>query len=414
MSIRKLLNYAYWLLVMIAAAQLMVTGYFLSTQKSRKYVGLTPRQVTPESLDKFLKLSAQWLDRHVSAEGELPYIYYVANDVYDKRNQIVRQWFATLALGKLYKRYPTEQRKTAFMNNLRFNMEQYYREDGELAYFVYKGYAHLASNAVAARALAIAQMVDEKYAGPYQKIVLTMNQQISEYGPMDSVVYPHDKHGEDINFAPGVVMVAMVQAARLGVIELDVARMELVTAYYYRRWNEKRSLYGAPWMLQGFTAVWEALKDKMEPVQARALRDTIFVIADYLAGCQAKTDRRPEHVGAFSHPSCTEATKAPLSNAVRVEGLVSAYRVARAEGRIGEAKRYRDSARLGLRHILYAQINEVESQQYKNPHKAVGALVPGRGNPSVRIDGPGHTIMAVDGFLEHIGSVLHPQPHGGH
>ena len=347
--------------------------------------------VDSSALDHFMLQSLSWLDQHMSDQGELPYMVNLATGAYEEGNTTIRQWFGSLAVGLLYERYPGNATHNDFLRNVDYNLKHYYQTKGDKGFFMLDGYGTLAANAVAAQALSIAMELDEKYRPYYEQVIRGIKGQLNpQSGVFDSWIMPEDKVGGDLSFAPGASLAALAQAKQHGIIEISDKALRLAFAVHYNHWKTNQALYASAWHLIGYGALYDMLN------QDAAIAEAIYTIADHLVGCQWQQTDTFEQQGAYTNPHCKAASTRHMSSAVRVEGLVEAWKVAKVTGNAVRMERYETSIRLGLRHILQGQVDVDNDFYFSNAVRARGALRHSIAWPLVRIDGPGHSVIAVD------------------
>ncbi len=350
-----------------------------------------------QTANTLLDHQARWLDTHLTAQGQLPYIYDPLTDSVSSDNQLIRQWFAILALGTLAERTPTPERKEHFLRAVDYAMQHFYQENDSKGYFVWHNSAFLATNSVAAQALAIAAGYDEKYHTPYQHVVNAIWAEKRPDETFDSIILPKIDVGNDSEFTPGISMQALVEAIELKALDATLADLIPSFESYYSDWKQTKSLYGASWHLVGFGALERAL-EKPDP----RIQHAMFAMADELVRCQVTSDKIPApYRGGFNAKGCNQAMLS-LATLVRIEGLSSAYRLAVKLKDSAREKTYSNSIKHALRLVLQSSIDRSNSFYVKAPEKAIGAIRYGPLQPYIRIDSPGHAVMALTQVIKYV------------
>lgn len=344
-----------------------------------------------------LDAQAHWLDRHLTAEGQLPYIYDPLTDSVSSDNQLIRQWFAILALGTLAERTPTLERKEHFLRAVDYALKNYYAKESSGGYFILNHEAFLATNAVAAQALAIASDYNKKYRLAYEQVIRTIWSKKKADGTFSTTILPETNTENDADFAPGISIQALVQAIQLKALDAKVTDLTPSFLAYYHRWQQSKSLYGAAWNLVGLGALERALKTPNP-----AIEEAMFAMADELVRCQVTENDIPApYRGGFNREGCNQSSLS-LTTLVRIEGLSNAYRLAEKRNNTVRKKAYGESIKQALRLVLQGTIDTSNSFYMKVPEKAIGAMRYGPLQPYIRIDSPGHAVMALTQISKYV------------
>lgn len=125
------------------------------------------------------------------------------------------------------------------------------------------------------------------------------------------------------------------------------------------------------------------------------LSKAILTIADELVRCQTTATDVSAYHGAFNENSCRDPSPQPLSTAVRMEGLVHAYRLAVTIQDQERMKTYRNAIQHALHYIHQSAITDANRFYLKNPDKALGGIRLRPRQPLIRIDAPGHVVNAL-------------------
>lgn len=136
------------------------------------------------------------------------------------------------------------------------------------------------------------------------------------------------------------------------------------------------------WLLYGLEALHRARPDSMYLDHAER-------ICDAIRSSQNRNPRHPDWLGSYYMPPRGTPT------ATRTEGLASAYRMLRDNGRPEAADRVLDTICLNVLFQLRTQIRPESAMYYPRPHRAIGGFRKGLEDDGVRIDYVQHNISAL-------------------
>ena len=106
--------------------------------------------------------------------------------------------------------------------------------------------------------------------------------------------------------------------------------------------------------------------------------------------------------GSFDGATCPEASHRPLVTAVRLEGVIEAYRFARYIGDEERIKRYQEASMAAMRQVLQGVVDEENVFYFPDKDTSLGALRYDTRHAMVRIDAPAHAMIAFDYALRHL------------
>src|SRR6187402_2306852 len=120
-----------------------------ATELLRGNVLIKSSEVNQASVQQFEKLLTQWLFNNLAPDGRLTYIYYPSTGRESKSNNMIRQWMGSVAMGRAARIHEDAQAAELSYRNIRYNLTEFYRSNGELGYIDYENEAKLGAAALA-------------------------------------------------------------------------------------------------------------------------------------------------------------------------------------------------------------------------------------------------------------------------
>jgi hypothetical protein len=342
---------------------------------------------------------AQWMWRNLHPDGRMTYMYYPSSGRESSNNNMIRQWMASLSLTRLALAGGDPQLLARAEQNIRYNLEQFFRQEGDLGLIEYRGKVKLGAIALAALTLLEHPAGDTVFAAQRAALIAATDHLWQEDGSFRNFYRPESRNQEANlhNFYPGETLLLW---SGLLARELDQQRLQrFMTSYeYYRQWHlEQRKPAFVPWHTQAYYQLWQQTGDTR-------LRDWIFIMNDWLLGMQANSRLAyDDTIGRFYDPAPERAHFGPphaSSTGVYLEGLIDAYALARHTGDGERAERYARAIRLGLRSAMQLQFSPGPQNWFvADPERVVGGLRTTVYNNVIRVDNVQHTLMGVHKIL---------------
>jgi hypothetical protein len=357
----------------------------------RGNVLVQPAEVTQASVRNFEKLLTDWMFNNLAADGRLTYSYFPSAGREGRGNNMVRQWMGSVAMGRAVRAHPDAGRAAAAEKNLRYNLQQFYRTDGELGYIEYNDEANLGAAALALMALAESPKRAE-FAEQERGLLATTRHLWQPNGRFLTFLKPASRQDDNQNFYPGETLLAW---SLLGVP--DLLDESLKSVAYYRTWHlRNRNPAFIPWHTQACYRLYLETRD-------RECRDWIFEMNDWLVEVMQDNSRveYDDTLGQFHEPT-SERFGPPhaSSTGVYLEGLIDAFVLARSAGDEARRERYRKSIILGLRSGMQLQFQDEIDLYYVAEHQRVrGGVRTSVYNNEIRVDNVQHFLMAVQKIL---------------
>ena len=363
------------------------------------YKGSTPNLTPSLTLGEFEAAHARaqrWLTGALMPDGQFRYLYYPSRDEYPEgRNNVLRQLMASRALAEMAARDP--QWLDAHRRNLACLFSQWYREEGDLGFILYRDKSKLGAIAMALRTLVYSPLF-ESYRAEAEKLVnaiLHLQQADGAFRPwLRAPAYAYD---EDrlLTFYSGEALLALAEyAQKTGDADTLAATLRSQAFYIGRYVDEIEEHYYpayVPWHTQSLRKLYE-----MTGEQRYAL--AIFTMTDRLLEIQNQDGAGDRYyLGRFFNPATPQyGSPHASSDAVYTEGLAHAFEVAvLLEDRV-RIERYGHALRLGLHNLLNLQYRDARLYFLRRPQAVDGALRIHTTDNKIRVDTTQHALDAFD------------------
>lgn len=363
------------------------------------YKGSTPKLSPSLTVDEFESAHAgaqRWLTGSLMPDGQFRYLYYPSRDEYPAgRNNVLRQLMASRALAEMAARDP--QWLDAHRRNLACLFSQWYREEGNLGFVLYRDKSKLGAIAMALRTLVYSPLFEayREEAGKLVNTILHLQQGDGAFKPwFRAPDYAYDEE-RLLTFYSGEALLALAEyAQKTGDADILAATLRSQD-YYIRRYVDgiEEHYYPAyvPWHSQSLRKLYEITG---EPRFASA----IFTMTDRLLEIQNQDGAGDRYfLGRFYNPATPQyGSPHASSDAVYTEGLAHAYEAAVLLEDRARVARYGHALRLGLRNLLNLQYRDARLYFLRRPQSVDGALRIHTTDNKVRVDTTQHALDAFD------------------
>ncbi|MFH1067960.1 MAG: hypothetical protein V1746_08705 [bacterium] len=379
------------------ADQLLVnvkTGEVVPMERGNRTVRL--EEVTRESVAKAKDLAVQWLVNNIHEDGGLTYKYWPSRGKKSKSNNALRQWMATGALCRAAKQANDPRLQELASQNIRYNLEHFYKEEGDYGLIERGGKVKLGALALAAMAL-MEHPQREQWKREEEKLLKLINAMWRPDGSFKTFYKPLGM-GACQNFYPGE---ALLLWAKLYQEKKDARLKErfMKSFAFYQEWHRKqRNPAFVPWHTQAYYLMWKATKSP-------ALKDFIFEMNDWLLAMQQWKKDVPyaDMWGRFYAPERNYGPPHASSTGVYLEGLADAWKLAKETGDARRAEIYRTVIVRGLRSVLQFQFSDDTDMFYirkaKRPH-VLGGIRTTEYDNVIRCDNVQHNLVAMLKILD--------------
>lgn len=349
-----------------------------------------PDAITAATIADMIATMGDWLVRHVDARGRMTYKYWPSRGEESRADNTIRQFMATVALGRLADHGGDGDTRATAERNLAFNLDRFLRIEDGIGMIEYDGSAKLGAAALAA--LAILETPDgrARFAAAFDALVRGIDALWLENGAFRTFHKPAERN-DNHNFYPGEALLFWAHLhRRTG--DADIRRKALSSFETYRDWHRaNRNPAFVPWHTQAYTLLFE-------DTGIGDLRDFVFEMNDWLLPMQQWDDApSPDLMGRFYDPQHPQyGPPHASSTGVYLEGLTDALRLAEAADDGNRAARYRTAIRRGLRSVRQLQFLDEVDMFYIAKRDAVrGGLRTETYNNEIRVDNVQHNLMAL-------------------
>ena len=352
-------------------------------------------EVTLDRVSALARSLADWMKKHVAGNGKLSYCYHPSDDNYAPNSNRIREFMGTVALFKAARFFGDSEMLSLAEKNLHYNIGEYYRNENTYGIIVEGKKVKLGAAALAA--LAIRQS-DEKelYAPQLTRLTSFTKRMWQDTGAFRTFLTPEHLDGTCQNFYPGETLLLW---AECWIETRDNCLWEKIEASFghYREWHRaNKNPAFIPWHTQACYLLWEMTRE-------RRFHDFILEMNDWLLPYQQwdQIAAFPDAQGRFYDPDKPYGPPHASSTGVYLEGLIDAFRLARAIGDEARAQRYALTIRRGLRNVMQLQFSALyECSSYANGATALGGIRTTEYNNVIRIDNVQHNLMAVLKILQ--------------
>jgi hypothetical protein len=339
---------------------------------------------------------AGWLVRNTDAEGRLPYKYWPSRGTYSSADNTIRQFMATVCLGRVAAQWGEAEAAEAARRNLGANLGRFFElSQAGIGMIAYDGSAKLGAAALAALAILEQEGLEGPHAQELAALIRGIDALWQPDGSFRTFHYPIQRN-DNQNFYPGE---ALLFWSSLWARTREPALLErcLTSFRYYRAWHRAQSNPAfIPWHTQAYAQL-HRLTGEPE------LLAFIFEMNDWLLPMQQGAEAgHPDLIGRFFDPQRPEyGPPHASSTGVYLEGLADALELASAVGDEARATSYARAIHAGIRNLRQLQFKDEADLFYVSERARVaGAL---RTNPydnAIRIDNVQHGLMALLKLLD--------------
>lgn len=350
--------------------------------------------VTRENVKALSRRMADWMVRNVHADGRLTYKYWPSRRREATSNNMIRQWMASVGLGRIARQRDDAALRELAERNIRYNLDRFYRIENGRGFIWFRDKAKLGAAALAA--LAIVEHPNRAaFAAEEAALRRTVAHLWQDDGSFRTFYKPKDRNDVQ-NFYPGEALLLWAVLYRESG-DAELLQRILRSYRYYRVWHLKnRNPAFIPWHTQAYYIVWTQTRDP-------ELRDWIFEMNDWLLGMQRPAwVVYPDTDGRFYDPTRPFGPPHASSTGVYLEGLIDAHQLAKEVGDAERAETYRRAIVRGLRSALQLEFADQIDMFYvprRDRDRVRGALRTTVYRNEIRIDNVQHVLMALQKIL---------------
>ncbi len=347
--------------------------------------------VTRENVQMLERELGDFMVRSVQPDGRMLYMYYPSRGTEDtKRQNMIRQWMATLSLCRLGHYRNDKNIFDAAEKNIRYNLRKFYHASGKMGLIEWNKKVKLG-----ALSLAILSLYEhpkrKQFKRQEQRMRATLDYLWQETGEFRTFFKPADRNDVQ-NFYPGEAQLCWAFLWRENKDPQLLDRF-MKSFRYYREWHfvpQNRNPAFIPWHGQAYYNVWLETRDD-------ELRQFVFDMHDWLLGVQQWDGVEYDDCrGRFHDPNRPFGPPHASSTGVYMEGLIDAFCLAREVGDTDRQDTYRRSIIRGLRSLNQLLFRDEVNLYYVQKRDLLRGGVPTTVYDNiVRIDNIQHNLMAI-------------------
>ncbi len=336
----------------------------------------------------------KWLLFNLRSKGLFNYIYHPKTDEYPNKNNALRQLMASRLLAELSHESP----HILFLHrkNLSFSLENWYRENGKLAYVYYDKKSKLGANAFLLRTLVWSPSFDQ-YQLKAEKLaegILMLMDVNGAFHPW--FIEPGYAYNEDylLTFYSGEALVALVEYYEKTQNKRYLDAAIKSQAFYIDKYVKQieKNYYPAyvPWHSISMNKLWKITRNPLYATALFTLNDKLLELLDHR-----------EEVGRFYNPATPQyGSPHSSSDGVFTEGLAYAYEMAELMGDIERQMIYKEAITLAISNLIKLQYTQENTAHFNRPDRVVGALKYNAERSGIRIDTVQHAMDAYRKILQ--------------
>jgi hypothetical protein len=238
---------------------------------------VTVEEISGQLLAETIQGMGEWLLRQVHSNGRMTYKYWPSLGKEASSNNTIRQFMATVGLIR-YAQYTQKPEHLALATrNLDYNLEQFYRVEGEIGIIEYEGSAKLGAAALAALGI-LEHPQGDRYAEVFQNLCRGIEALWQSDGSFRTFHKPKECN-DNQNFYPGETLLFWASLYKVTQDKQILERCRQ-SFHYYQKWHRaNRNPAFVPWHTQAYALLYEATGD-------RIFLDFIFEMNDGLLPIQ--------------------------------------------------------------------------------------------------------------------------------
>jgi hypothetical protein len=419
----------------------------------RGNVYVEPREVTQANTQTTVDLLIEWMLTNLQPDGRLVYMWLPGESKEKPNdNNMIRQWMGTNALIKVAEKRNDPQLWDRIAKNIDYNLEHFYRQDGEFGLIEYQKQVKLGSLSLAAMAI-MSHPQRARWQQQEHGLRRTVADMWSEDGYFDGYFPARGGNRNDNvqNFYPGETMLLWAQLYRES-RDPELLRRFVQSFRYYRAWHldpsdpERRRPAFTPWHTQADFILWETLREPPPPEPARGeappvdpaappvdpaapaapthtpegwpigttpatpvqieqqeIVDFVFEMNDWLIQNMEVWEESAfdDEKGHFHSRERDYGPPHASSTGVYIEGIIDAYAIAKAVGDTARAERYRLSLSRAIRSVMQLQfVDDIDMFYVTDRVKTKGGLRTTTIRNEVRVDNVQHVLMGLLKLLD--------------
>lgn len=422
----------------------------------RGNVYVEPAEVTQANTQATVDLLIEWMLTNLEEQGRLAYMW-LPGESREKPNDnnMIRQWMGTNALIKVAEKRNDPKLWDRVAKNIDYNLEHFYKQDGELGLIEYQNQVKLGAVSLAAMAI-INHPQRARWQTQEHGLRRTVAELWSEDGYFEGFYKPRGRGGRNDNvqnFYPGETLLLWAQLYRES-RDLELLRRIVQSFRYYKAWHldpsdaMRRRPSFTPWHTQAYFILWETLREPAPatvappeappetpatpdappaeqappapthtpegwpigttpatPVQIeqQELVDFVFDMNDWLIEKMEVWEESAfdDEKGEFYSRKHNYGGAHASATGVYIEGIIDAYAIAKAVGDTAREERYRLSLSRAIRSVMQLQfVDDIDMFYVTDRVRTKGGLRTTMMRNEVRVDNVQHVLMGLLKLLD--------------
>jgi hypothetical protein len=419
----------------------------------RGNVYVEPREVTQANTQATVDLLIEWMSTNLQPDGRLAYLWFPGESREPENdNNMIRQWMGTNALIKIAEKRNDPALWDRIEKNIDYNLEHFYKQDGEFGLIDYENQVKLGALSLAAMAI-----VNHPKRGKWQKQEHGLRRSVaslwSEDGYFDAFYKPRgrtNRNDNTQNFYPGETLLLWAQLYRES-RDPELLRRFVQSFRYYRAWHldptdpERRRPSFTPWHTQAYFILWETLRQPEAPpaeeaqpaeeappaegetpapthtpegwpigttpetpvqIDQQEIVDFVFEMNDWLIEEMEMWEESAfdDEKGQFYSRKKDYGGAHASATGVYIEGIIDAYEMAKIVGDKARMERYRLSLSRAIRSVMQLQfVDDVDMFYVTDRVRTKGGLRTTTIRNEVRVDNVQHVLMGLLKLLDRFG-----------
>lgn len=353
-------------------------------------------EVTKENVETLATLMASWLINNLEDNGRLTYKYWPSTEKESTANNMIRQFMGTTAIGRWAKYVGSDEVYIKQKKNMEYNFDRFYKEDDGLGFIEYRNKIKLGAASLAA--LSIIESKNRDNFFPIERKIRKFTFEMwNEDGSMNT--FYKSKRNDNHNFYPGEALLYWSEIFKENK-DPELLRKFMKSFKYYKEWHLKnRNPAFIPWHSQAYYNIWLETGNQ-------DLKDFIFLMNDWLIEKMQKNEvnKYKDTEGRFYSSRNRFGPPHASSTGVYLEGLIDAYKLAKAVGDFERMESYRVSIVKGLRSVMQLQFaDDIDTYYVSRKEKVLGGIRTTVYHNEVRVDNVQHNLMGVIKILREFG-----------
>ena len=347
-------------------------------------------------IESFASNIGNWMLKNLSYRHALPYKYWPSRGEISPADNALRRFLGTLALARLGNYRNCPRLKIAARDNLRYNLERYFRvlSHGCGAIVEDTG-AKLGSAAIAGLAI-----LENHYASEFAEELILLAKGVDSLNEgrngFRTFFFPAERDGQNWNFYSGEALLFWAEAIRHRFpIRPSLDHCLSTFRICRRRHFRNRNPAFVPWGTQVCASLY-AITQKQE------FADSAFEMSDWLLPMQQWEDVDEDMKGRFYMPKRPDwGPPHAASTGAYCEGLADALAVASCVGDSRRVSSYSKALARGLRSLRQLQFKNFSDSYYiSRKDRVLGALRTEVYDNSIRVDSAAHGLVAALKILQ--------------